>query len=239
MWQTDAAWINHALVLARYLLPALALYLLLTVLGVSRLITLARLNVPAQVCAAGALLLLHASAGPLPETYSGRNQFTGHMRFQFDYVLERNPYNVLENLDLAPVFTRIGEEFEPGETTVIMAPWFYEWHFSMNYRFQEVHQQPVKMAFTHGMCSGFRPDEYPVDAQGLQFEHFTHLSTLLAGSKQDGILVLRRKRPYWIPEARWPEDWVNCLGTLSESLGDPWHEDEEFIAYRLGGSRST
>ncbi|MEM9181617.1 MAG: hypothetical protein AAGB27_00555 [Pseudomonadota bacterium] len=233
VWLTEAAWINHALVLARYLLPTLALVLALAALGCYRVLGLIGTPKVPQTMSAGLLVLAHWVEGPVPEAYAGRNQFTGHMRYQFDYVLERNPYNVLETIELNPVFSKVGENFAPGETTVILAPWFHEWHFNLAYRFQHVHRQPMKMAFVQGLCADDRAGEFPPEPGGLDFRHFTHLSAMLREPVAGAVLTLRRSKPYWAPETRWPENWEGCLSKIEDVLGVPWYQDAEFIAYRF------
>ncbi len=81
---------QHPLVFARYLVPVLPLFLLLAAEGLVG-------EFPRRLPALGASVTALVGValwwlGPLPAQSYEPNQFTGHLRFQFDYDDAHNPY---------------------------------------------------------------------------------------------------------------------------------------------------
>ena len=83
-------WIMHPPVLARYLVPILPLVLLFAAEGAVALVPIPWAPARAMAVALAGVALW--AWGPLPAQSYAPNQFTGHLRFQFDYDDAHNPY---------------------------------------------------------------------------------------------------------------------------------------------------
>ena len=84
-------WVQHPLVFARYLAPIVPLLLLLAAEGLVSLVAM-RSGAAASRGRHRPRSSRCGPTGPLPAQSYVPNQFTGHLRFQFDYDDARNPY---------------------------------------------------------------------------------------------------------------------------------------------------
>ncbi|MFK7954626.1 MAG: glycosyltransferase family 39 protein [Lysobacterales bacterium] len=232
---TQANWISHGLVLARYLLPTLSL--VLVVAGVGLLATAKRLNIQGPWAAAlSSIALLTAfSFGPIPEQYGRYNQFTGHMRYQFDYRLERSNYNVLETVEVPDAYRSIADSLGKTASTVVEVPWLFEWHFNLLYRYQDIHQMRVKAGFIEGLCGSGLRGEYAPEVTGLNLSHAIHLQSLLASPNAE-LVVFHHPKPGWAPADRWPNNLDTCIDAFSATFGEPWMSTPELVVFQLPSS---
>ncbi|MEN1727511.1 MAG: hypothetical protein AAGJ52_03635 [Pseudomonadota bacterium] len=257
----DPAWIHHALVLVRYTVVFQPLILVLITLGLLALMERAvsrwtdrfqrhrpdRLN-SGWHAALGALLPLGLLlAGPLPETYRGLNQFTSHMRYHFDYNFERSIYtSVMGEAGLPAVYQDMREE--PGEWTLIEAPWHFESHFSPFSEYQRAHQMPVRIGMMTGLCVDWTFGELETNDrdqgnrhgndQDISFEHFVYLDSLLYWRPEENrFVVFHRGTPFG--QVRELPDIEPCIDRFREQFGAPWFEDERQVVFRLPGQRSA
>lgn len=242
------AWINHALVLVRYCAVALPLLLATAALGWISVIETGlarvrwrphgdqtRLRTPVVVLA-GLLLpatLLHL--GPLPEVYRGLNQFTTHMRYQFDYDLTRNRYTqVLSQAALPSVYRRIAAE--PGQWTLIEAPWHFESHFSPLSEYQRFHQMPIRIGMISGLCTDWTYGELrPDSTQKIRFKRFVFLAQLLHWRPPENRFVLFH-RTHPLARVRELPDIEPCIEKFRAQFGPPWFEDQDLVVFRLPGA---
>lgn len=233
---SGAAWIHHPLVVARYVLPALPILLLLITIGVSTLVNcfLPDSSLAGRMAVIMAPLLL-ATFGPLRAQYhQPLNQFTGHMAYQFDYDWETNIYN--DDLDVLPIsefYQQLGGQ-PAGQYHLAIAPWFIYWHWNRWYLDQRVHQQRVSAAFLSGFCGSGHYGEYGPGHSRIDLQHITHLVDLVPGENNPGNVdfLVYQKTP-----ARTEIDYrpfEGCLERIRETFGKPYFEDDHIVVYQLG-----
>jgi len=232
------AWIQHPLVFARYMLPALPFALLFVAEGaVSVVARLRRPIVGAGAVALAALLLFRI--GPMPGYLYFPNQFMGHARFQFDYDDAHNPYVLEIPREPIPAFYRQLAKRPPGSVTLIEAPWRLESNFIPFPWYQAVHRQFVKIGLVTPICGVRDFGEYPPGAPGLRFRNFVHLSDILAGKNAGAdYLVMHRKAWKTPPDAdvEWPAVDA-CLPAIVANLGPPMYRDESIVVFDLQAHR--
>lgn len=227
-------WIHHPGVLARYLLPALPFLLLLLAEGA--IACLESLRWPAlQVPFTTALAALLWWAGPMPDYLYRPNQFIGHLRFQYDYDPEHNPY--VQEIPRAPIpsFYRELAQRPPRTLTLIEAPWRLESNFNPHPWYQEVHRQYVKIGLVTPLCGVREFGEYPATVTALRFREFAHLSEILAGRSYAADYLVMHLAPWKTPpdaEIEWP-DVPACLPAIEAKLGRPIYRDAQIVVFDL------
>jgi hypothetical protein len=227
------AYIYHPLVYARYLLPALVFVLLFAAEGVTSLLR----RVPAGVVApvgAGALCASLYLAGPLPAIDYVPNQFTGHLRFQYDYDPAHNPYVTQVPREPVPAFYRMLAEKPAGSLTLIEMPWRLESNFNPHPWYQEVHRQNVLIGFVTPVCGVREFGEYPED-EGMRMRRFIHLSALLRGETRGAQYLVVHLNPWKTPpdaDVEWP-DMQACLPTIEAALGKPMLSSDGLVVFAL------
>lgn len=230
---SGAQWLSHGFVLARYLLPGLPFVLCLTAAGLIDALTRLHRRPVLPTVAGIALLAVLFALGPLPAQHAFPNQFTGHKRFQFDYSDRHNPYALLDETPIPAVYDRLAQTHDPGSVVLVEAPWHFEWHRNVLYRYQQVHGQPVRAGFTWGLCSGPRAGEYEPHLEGVSFRHFLSLSRLMQEPGLADYLILHRERPEGLPGSQWPARIEHCVTAFKRSGAVVWHEDDAAIVFRL------
>jgi len=233
---TGAAWIVYGLVLARYLIGLLPVFLALAAIGLAdawrRGAARARLPAAAAGFAAPAFLLALFFAGPLPGLDAGRSQFTHHMWHQFDYRAERNPIRqALAWVEPDPFYAEIARLHPDGDAVIVEAPWYLESNWNPLPLYQSVHHQRVVVGFVGGLCGGKLYGELRPEAEGLRFRQFARLRDVLDGTFPADYLVLRSARP---PGARNMDiDPEQCESAARRALGEPWRTSGGALVFRL------
>jgi hypothetical protein len=229
-------WIHHPLVAARYLLPLLPFLLLFAAEGMSAALRLLRLPLPPLV-AFGVLAGLVAQ-GPLPAQWQGPNQFTGHLRYQYDYDRAHNPYVIEIPRDPVPAFYRLLATLPPASRTLIEAPWRLESNFNPHPWYQQVHRQRVRIGFVTPVCGQRDFGEYPEDP-GLRMRGFAHLAAVLRGETRGADYLVLHPRPWKTPpdaDVDWP-DVAPCLAAAEAAFGPPVFRDEDLTVFALKPER--
>jgi hypothetical protein len=233
MAASNADWIHHPGVLARYSIPALPFLFLFMAEGVAGLI--ARLKFDAAKIAAvsvGAFALL--AAGPLPGFLYFPNQFIGHLRFEYDYDPAYNPYVQLVPPDPIPEFYRQLAALPPASLTLIEAPWRLESNFNPHPWYQEIHRQRVKIGLVTPVCGVRDFGEYP-ESPGMRFRQFAHLTAILRGETYSADYLIVHLRAWKLPPdagVEWP-DMVACLPAIEARLGPPRFRDDQIVVFDL------
>jgi len=232
-------WVMYPLVLARYLVSVLPLALLLVAEGLVALTTLRRAPVHAVVVAViGAALW---ALGPLPAQSYEPNQFTGHLRFQFDYDDAHNPY-VQQVPDVpVPAFYQQLAKSAPGTLTLIEAPWRLESHFNPHVWYQQVHRQNVKIGLATPLCGVRDFGEYPETRSGMQLAHMAHLSAVLHGERYGADYLVMHVKPWSTPpdaQVPWP-DVAQCMPAIEAALGTPVFRDDRIVVFALRRDERT
>ncbi len=232
-------WIMQPLVLARYLVSVLPLALLLAAEGMIALLPLRSPATRATAAAAAGFALW--ALGPLPAQAPWPNQFTGHLRYQFDYDDAHNPYVQKLPADPVPAFYRELAKAPPGSLTLVEAPWRLESHFNPHVWYQQIHRQQVKIGLTTPLCGTRDFGEYPEGLPGFRFTNFAHLSAILRGQDYSADYLVMHVRPWSTPpgeDVPWP-DVVRCLPKIEAALGPPIFRDDSIVVFALARTRNV
>ncbi len=230
-------WIQHPGVLARYVLPVLALLLLLVAEGITSLLS----RLPLAALRIGLVLALLGASfgfGPIAEALYYPNQFMGHPRFQFDYDAAHNPYRNPAQIQFdSPVsdFYRSLAKSPPASIKLIEAPWRLESPYVPHDYLQTVHRQLVKAGMVSGVCGTSSWGDFSALSDRLRFREFVPVIQLLDGATWDAdYLVIRPKPPVpaGAPIPEWP-DMQACMPTLQQAFGAPVFRDQEIIVFAL------
>ncbi|MDT8449272.1 MAG: hypothetical protein RQ847_03780 [Wenzhouxiangellaceae bacterium] len=234
------AWIHHALALVRYTLIAMPMALALAALGTVRLAKrlVSALGIghaaTATVAVGVALVLGLYFNGPLPRVYQGVNQFTNHLRYQFDYDFERNPVAArMRTVPVPEAYRRIVRE--PGQWQLIEAPWHFESTFSPLSEYQRFHQLPVRIGMISGLCVDWTHGETRPDADlNIHLDEFVFLDQVIEkGATEPLFVVFHRDNPFQDVQVRTLPDIDACIERFRKAFGEPWHEDDRTIVFRL------
>lgn len=242
---TNAAWIHHGLVVARYLLPALPLLLLLVAAGVW--VLLKPLPWTARPAVGAGLLAALYAIGPLPAQYHQPvNQFTGHLAYQFDYNFSRNTIRNQMPRGPTPAFYEFLAEQPPRSQTLVFVPWYVESFWNRLHYHQQAHRQQILVGLRPGYCIP-RPvfGEYLPNA-GVALRNMVHLSDLreMRDTPPADYLVFHRDMPR--ENAERLNEWLEirtrkrplgrldqCLEQLRADFGPAAFEDEATVVFRL------
>jgi len=236
------AWVQHALVYARYATPVLPFLLLFVAAGLVALVEHLRMPSVAALACFCALALLVA-CGPLPSWYYAPNQFMGHALFSFDYDARSNPY--VTQLELGPVspFYRELAKKPPGSVTLIETPTRAQSNFVPDPWLQRIHRQNVKFALAAPVCGVGDWDEYPYTATGTRFARMGKLGDILDGATWGADYLVLRMHPWTLPPGKdfpWPVAWPDmaaCEARVEAKLGAPAYRDDAITVFALKPSR--
>ncbi len=227
-------WVQHPPVFARYLVPLVPVALLLAAEG---FVALLPPRWPAPSAAAIALVGAGLWAlGPLPAQSDAPNQFTGHLRYQFDYDDAHNPYVQQVPTEPVPRFYRELATTRPGSLTLIEAPWRLESHHNPHVWYQQVHRQNVMIGLVTPLCGTSNFGEYPEGTHGMRLANFAHLSAILRGETYRADFLVLHVKPWSTPpdaQVPWP-DVERCLPMIEAALGPPFYRDEGIVVFTLG-----
>lgn len=231
---SGAEWISHPLVLARYLLPAVPFLLLFSAEGIA--VQIARFGrAPAAVAASAALAAALFVAGPIPAEWHYPNQFWGHLRYQFDYDPEQNPYVQLVPKDPVPAFYAELGKRPPGSVTLIETPWRLESHFNPQPLYQDVHHQLITIGLATPVCGASEFGHFPPERTGMTMRRFVHLSAVLRGETAGADYLVVHVTPRNMaadPGALWP-DVAACMPAIEAALGPPVFRDDQMVVFAL------
>ena len=235
---TQPLMIDHPLVLARYALPALPLLLLFLAEGAAAILERLPLR-PLHAALAAALAALLWWLGPMPDYLYYPNQFMGHLRFQYDYDRDRNPYRQIAPKHV-PEFYRQLAQHAPASLTLIEAPWRIESHFNPLPWYQEVHRQMVKVGLVTPVCGARDYGEYPATVNSLRLHQFVHLSQVLAGKTYGADYLVMHLASWRTPpdvKPAWPDVAGCLLPRIEQTLGAPIYRDSEIVVFDLKAPR--
>jgi hypothetical protein len=227
-------WVMHPPVLARYLAPLLPMFLLLAAEGAVALLParVAALRMPLVALVGGALW----AAGPLPAQSREPNQFSGHLRYQFDYDDAHNPYVRHAPVEPVPAFYRQLAQLAPGTLTLIEAPWRLESHFNPHVWYQQIHRQNLLIGLTTPLCGISNFGEYPESSAGMRLKRFGHLTAVLRGHDYGADFLVMHVKPWSTPPGEnvpWP-DVARCLPAIEAALGPAVFSDDRLVVFKLG-----
>jgi len=233
-------WIQHAEVLARYLLPVVPLLLLFTAAGCVTLARLARLRwpgIPGFAIATLAFVPCVALAfrSPLLPLLHRPNSYTSSIVAQFD---NRPAHNIaadrMGRMEDSPFWTRLA--LEPVESMrIAVAPYQFE-SFNWNgAHWERISGQRVIPAWLTGSCRDRRFGEMPheqrfVPRNAVYIADATELPA-------KGIAWVVWIRPYTIPGSGVSDkiggDVADCEATMRRTFGTPDYEDSSVVAFKV------
>lgn len=238
---SQPAWIQHPGVLARYLMPMLALLLVFVAHGVANVV--ARLPNPAVGAGTAVLsLALVFATGPIPDQLHRPNQFYGHARLQFDYDAAHNPYFPQRETirDGASPFYRSLSALPPGSVTLIEVPWRLESNYVHHDELQRLHRQRIKAGMVGGVCGTSWWGDFSRLSGQLHFREHVPLRELLDGATWGADYLVMRQRPPTGPGGEPAPDWPDvgaCLPVLAARFGDPVYRDDDITVFTLASDR--
>lgn len=236
------AWVQHALVYARYATPVLPFLLLFVAAGIVAVVE--RVRVPAVAASLCVLAIgLIVMRGPLPSWFYAPNQFMGHALFQFDYDARTNPYvTQLELGPVSPFFAEL-EKKPPGSVTLIETPTRAQSNFVPDPWLQRIHRQNVKFALAAPVCGVGDWDEFPYTATGTRFARIGKLGDILDGATWGADYLVLRMHPWTLPPGKdfpWPVAWPDmaaCEAKVEAKLGAPFYRDDAITVFALKPAR--
>lgn len=230
---SGALGLSVPIVLARYLLPALPLTLLLLAATLARvdraLNTIFRYWPHGLAAAAAAAALL--AAGPLPGIHTRPNGWTNHALFQYSPRPAVNPYLAwLAPPAMPGLFYGLGHG-----APVLHAPFPYMWHHNPLPFFQHAHRRPVVAGVAGKLCPG-GPPEVPLDAR-FRFRTVVGLADL-EGLRRRGVefVVIHRAGPLGeIGTVAWSAfDARQALEWCAKAFGAPILDEGGVAVFRVG-----
>jgi len=221
-------------IFARYVvwsLPALLPFLALALAELGRVQWAGR-RWPAPLLASLLLATALLAYGPLPATLGHPNNFTTHPDFQ-EGDLQRLPWEPAPAPTLASDFYRQLRE-DPEEFAIIEVPWHNSRRMVPYHHFQEIHRKPVRIGYLASLSPAPNPDEFPLDAPGLDFRSFVDVSDA-AALRDSGAryLVLHRNLGVELGFPALSSDLGAVIATLAQRIGPPVYEDERVAVFAL------
>ena len=230
---TNAAWLHHGLVLARYSVPLQIFAFVLISIGLH---TLARSVISAwpRQLLIGIVLIAWVATGPLPEIKTQPNAWAKHMLYHFDYRKQRNVYRQhFASIEMPQAYREIGHAQGPGR--VFEAGWWFEAHFNPLVIFQQLYQRKVGIVMLNGRCMDWTHGEFPhpahrVVSHQFEFRNFVFLDDIERHIQPGDFVVFHRHS--LLPDARPRPDPSNCIAQARQLLGPPWFEDDSSVVFR-------
>ncbi len=240
---SQPAWVHQPVTLARYLLPAIPLFLLAVAIGISRCSDslVARWGRPGKYAALLAIvsyLCLTGFDSPLREILRRPNSNSLHSVFQFDFRLQKNRvYQYQKDFPLSPFWQRLAT-LPRDSLKIAAAPFSFETHHWDAARWERVSRQRVMPAFLNGFCTAFRWGEVPQE-KGFEFKNAGYLSDQDDLIRRGFDLVVYQK-PFKVVtnqgEKEIGVDTTGCESKLRKSYSRPVYEDEWLIVFPLTDS---
>ena len=237
---TRPMWSQHALTLARYLLPFVPLLLLGVVVGAVRAAgclakrpTLVRRALAAGITALPLVAL--AAQSPLAPMLRHPNTQTVHMMFHFEFRADRNPFfRRFDHIPLSPFWASLAT-LPAGTVRVAAAPFYFE---SFNWdapRWERLSRQTVLPGYLTGLCVDRRWGEVPQGA-AFRFRNAVYLADATTLVQRNIDFVVWQK-PYVQTDGdanvTIGEDTPHCEAVLREKFGAPVFEDSAMVAFRV------
>jgi len=237
---TEPAWVQNPRTLARYLLPAIPLFLLCVSLGISSISdTMAQNWGTAGQTTSFTLilfmLLLMVYYSPLPKTLVKPNSNSLHSLYQFDYREEKNLiYQYQKDFPVSPFWQKLSAM--PRDSIKIAAsPFSFETHHWDAARWEQISHQRVMPGYIHGFCVTSWWGEVP-RGQGYRFKNVGYLSDqsdlidrgfdLVVYQKPKEVFTNQGKKVFGMKSAY-------CDPKLRENFPLPVYEDEWLVAFPL------
>lgn len=240
---TQPAWVQHPQTFARYLLPAVPLFLLAVACGLSRLADQFERRYPVRgrqafSVLALTLLVMMAAYSPLLRTLEKPNSNTLHSVFRFDYRLPENLIDrYQQDFPVSPFWRQLAEL--PADTVKIAAaPFSFESTHWDAVRWEQISGQRVMPGFLTGLCVSQRAGEVPA-GRGFKFRNAGYLA-----DEQDllarGFNYVVYQKPFSVMtyqgKKSFGEDTADCEAVLRQRYPATIYEDEWLVVFTVPGS---
>jgi hypothetical protein len=235
---TEPAWVHHPQTFARYLLPALVLFLLAAARGVIFLSGILEQRYAGRenhVFAVLAVLfmVLVAWYSPLPKVLANPNSNTLHSVFRFDFRESENPIiRYQKDFPLSLFWQRLAS-LPPDAVRIAAAPFSFETNHWDAVRWEQISRQRVMPGFLSGLCVDWRWGEVP-PGEGFSFSNAAYLADRqdLLGRGFDYVVY---QKPFTVQtyqgERSFGADTAVCEGMLREQYPAPVFEDEWLVVF--------
>ena len=237
---SQPAWVNHPLTLARYLLPAIPLFLLSISLGLKRLMDIlvrywGRSGKFVSLTLTLSVLSLMAYHSPLFRILAKPNSNSLHSVYQFDFREENNLISLYqEDFAVSPFWKQLSG-LPRDSLKIAVSPFSFETHHWDAARWEQISGQRVMPAFLNGFCVKKRWGEVPKD-RGFRFRNVAYPDDPLDMIERGFDIVVYQK-PFRVKtnegEKEFGMDTVDCGFTFREQFPDPLYEDDWLAAYPL------
>jgi hypothetical protein len=237
---TQPAWVNYPITLARYLLPALPLFLLSVALGVSRLGDVLAVQWGARgkymsIALTLAAIVLMAYYSPLPKILANPNSNSLHSVYQFDFREDNNlVYQYQKDFPVSPFWQQLASL--PGDSIKIAAsPFYFETHHWDAARWEQISHQRVMPGYLTGFCKDFWWGEVPKNKR-YQFKNVGYLSDQ-NDLKLRGFDFVVYQKPFVVQtnqgEKEFGMNTADCERKLRELYPAPVYEDKWLLVFPL------
>lgn len=240
---TQPAWVHYPITLARYLLPAIPLFLLLLAVGMARWsdVLIQRWGITGKLVSSLLIIsvfLMMAYYSPLLKILARPNSNSLHSVYQFDFREAENPiYQYQKDFPLSPFWQQLAA-FPPDSLKIAASPFSFETHHWDAARWEQISHQRVMPGYITGLCTEFWWGEVPRN-QAYQFKNVGYLSDPDDLVTRGFDLVVYQK-PYKVltnqGEKEFGMDLAECELKLREQFSTPVYEDEWLLVFSLSGS---
>lgn len=242
---TQPAWVQNPQTFARYLLPAVLLFLLAVACGLTRLGVLFEHQIAGSgpraftVLALGALVLM-AAYSPLPRTLAKPNSNTLHSVFRFDYRLDKNlVYRYQQDFPVSPFWEQL-TLLPPDTVKVAAAPFSFESNHWDAVRWEQVSRQRVMPGYLAGLCVGQRAGEVPA-GKGFKFRNAAYLEDIQDLHERGFDFVVYQK-PFstvtYQGEKSFGAETAVCEAVLRDRYPAAVYEDPWLLVFPVPGSKA-
>jgi hypothetical protein len=236
---TQPAWVQYPVTLARYLLPALPLFLLAVAVGASvvsdKLVkTWGKSGQYASVAILLSLMTVMVFYSPLPKMLAKPNSNSLHSVYQFDYRQDKNL--IIQYQDRFPVspFWQKLATLPADSIKIVASPFSFETHHWDAARWEQISRQRIMPGYLTGFCDGFWWGEVPRE-RGFRFKNVGYLSDQ-NDLIQRGFDLLVFQKPI-SSEADESQGFAltagHCEPKIREKFPAPVYEDQWLIVFPL------
>lgn len=234
---TRPDWIQLPVVLARYLLPAVPLLLLLVAVGSVAVVAALSRRRPGAGRLAVLLLavpaLAQAAQSPLREQLRRPNNETLHSYFQFDFRPAENLMRGwVEEIPVSAYWETLRAQ-PRGSMRVAVAPWQFESYHWAGPRWERASRQHVVPGLLVGLCVERRLGEYRQDS-GVALANMVRLADP-DDLRAKGIRLVAFQKPFGHTIAGIRSvvgaGLESCQGALQARFGEPVYEDDRLAVF--------
>jgi hypothetical protein len=247
--------IHGAVVLSRYLLPLLPVYLLCVACGMTQIWDSVRRKTGSGkfVAALGVLIAITFYAGlflkgPFPALlYHPNNWMANFLQLE----LGRTDELLKKSISPAPKFYYHLSTFPSSSITIAEAPWYFAmWANPFPY-YQRIHRQRTVIGFTSGLCNGqAQLGELPSHYPGFSLRNFIYLADLssIRCNNIDYVVFHRdlRSEVSLIEDTSWLRPLIDKISYdvpkyiefYRLHFGDPIYEDSTIVVFDVNAKTS-